>query len=743
MGRLCEGLFESESDYSIDVIPLTDLSKSHSMVPILVRLECRDASEATPSDFCCVIDVSGSMGLEAKIQGQGEQERHGLSLLDVAKHGVRTVAKSLSAKDRMCIVSFNHDAEVVMPLTFMDEAGQAAVDTNLDKLVACGGTNIWTGLFKGFEAIRADGQVPGTARFAHMMMLTDGESNCRETIIPNLEEYRKKYERLPCTINTFGFGYNIDSKLLRDLSEIGDGSYCFIPDAGFVGTCFVNTMSNLLVVAARDVFLQLEAEDGAKVLEVAAGHPVTVNKDFSSVRIGTLHYGQHRDVIVCVSTKKAGPCLTVNASLIPPGAFEPIQTEAVTSKEIGDPKLVEPEMCRTKLVDTINDCLHAASGAPTPPPSIRRFSAIPALGSDESSPKAEDGSRTPRIPPTPRSTRASQWMRSVSSLFMPQSTPAAESKPALTHAFTAAAFNPSRTSPNDVSEATLKTCQEGLSLLVREIKEMSVADDPFVKALLEDIQGQATEALSCKDYFLKWGRHYLPSLMFAHRLQQCNNFKDPGVQFYGGKLFEKARDFADEMFNTLPAPKASIGTSGPVDMAAYNNRYAGCIDGNSIARLADGEEKLVSELRKGDKVQTGSNSAATILCVVKTHCEDGVAPMVTLEGGARLTPYHPVLIEGIWRFPADLNKIRLESCRAVYNFVLDSASSISVNNVPCIVLGHGIEDGAARHPYYSSIRAVQDIEKRSGFKDGLVVLATSSALRDPETGLVCGIREED
>mmetsp|Transcript_84192 Transcript_84192/g.158472 ORF Transcript_84192/g.158472 Transcript_84192/m.158472 type:complete len:92 (-) Transcript_84192:54-329(-) len=89
--------------------------------------------------------------------------------------------------------------------------------------------------------------------------------------------------------------------------------------------------------------------------------------------------------------------------------------------------------------------------------------------------------------------------------------------------------------------------------------------------------GQCTEALSRRDWFSKWGVHYLPSIMFAHRLQQCNNFKDPGVQCYGGKLFQEIRDDADDVFNNLPAPKPSIRRShaAPVSMAAYNNCYGG------------------------------------------------------------------------------------------------------------------------------------------------------------------------
>lgn len=126
--------------------------------------------------------------------------------------------------------------------------------------------------------------------------------------------------------------------------------------------------------------------------------------------------------------------------------------------------------------------------------------------------------------------------------------------------------------------------------LASKIASSSSADDDFVKALMQDIQGQVTEALSRDDYLRNWGAHYLPSLKFAHQLQQCNNFKDPGVQMYGGDLFDSVREHADETFNKLPPPKPSAAAyrgrsaawgrtpapSAPVvSMAAYNDRYSG------------------------------------------------------------------------------------------------------------------------------------------------------------------------
>merc|ERR1712072_827716 len=100
--------------------------------------------------------------------------------------------------------------------------------------------------------------------------------------------------------------------------------------------------------------------------------------------------------------------------------------------------------------------------------------------------------------------------------------------------------------------------KDAMQLLSEDVRASPAVSSAAVTSLLEDIEGQATEAVSKKEYFTKWGRHYLPSLMFAHRLQQCNNFKDPGVQGYGGPLFQDIRDVSDDIFNKLPVPKPSV-----------------------------------------------------------------------------------------------------------------------------------------------------------------------------------------
>jgi len=219
-----------------------------------------------------------------------------------------------------------------------------------------------------------------------------------------------------------------------------------------------------------------------------------------------------------------------------------------------------------------------------------------------------------------------------------------------------------------------------ISALTDEIAKSPVAGDPYVTALVQDLTGQITESCSKGEYFNKWGRHYLPSLMGAHLFQQCNNFKDPGVQFYGGNLFSELRDQLDELFLKLPPPvpsnkptTSSYGSSSSsspasVSMSSYYNSSAPCFAGSCIVEMSDGTQKLVSDICKGDSVKTPSGISATITCVLKTICLSGTTSLVQLPGGLLVTPWHPVRVNSKWEFPANLGIASEQKCPAVYSF---------------------------------------------------------------------------
>lgn len=93
-----------------------------------------------------------------------------------------------------------------------------------------------------------------------LFLLTDGCPNIEPPRghLPTLEKLKKK-TNFTCTLNTFGFGYELDSKLLEDIAILGNaGSYAFIPDGSFVGTIFVNAITTLLSTVATNVKVKID-----------------------------------------------------------------------------------------------------------------------------------------------------------------------------------------------------------------------------------------------------------------------------------------------------------------------------------------------------------------------------------------------------------------------------------------------------------------------------------------------------
>jgi len=325
---------------------------------VLFSLRSPPGTARQPSDIVCIIDVSGSMGSEAKIMGaSGTAESHGLSLLDVAKHGVRTIVNALNENDRLAVVAFNNQAFEVFPPTAMNEAGQKMAEEKLNELHQGGGTNIWEGLVAGLDVLRA---VPANSRFGHVMLLTDGESQNREAILPNLEAYKQQHEGLPGTINTLGWGYTLDSKLLTKMANAGSGAYSFIPGAGFVGTCFVDMMSQLLVTMAKGVFLKVEKPENAELMDprVHGTWQVEDMKDFWNISVGTLQYGQTKDIVMPFKLK------ATSTEVFAAARYEDVNRKQVEvqgmSAKVGSSPVdetvmlrVEEQWCRSRFVKVL------------------------------------------------------------------------------------------------------------------------------------------------------------------------------------------------------------------------------------------------------------------------------------------------------------------------------------------------------------------------------------------------------
>jgi len=307
----------------------------------------------------------------------------------------------------------------------------------------------------------------------------------------------------------------------------------------------------------------------------------------------------------------------------------------------------------------------------------------------------------------------------------------------------------------DVSKPPSKT---EINNFIKKIESSNVSKDPYVQDLVKDVSGQILEGLE-GEAWNRWGRHFIPSLCRAHLLQQCNNFKDPGVQHYGGKLFRTIRESAEELFVKLPPPiatkKKEVKTYSPVtntytttttnyQPASMHNYYdisGGCIGSEGNVLMQDNSFRKVKDIRKGDYVKLPNGESAQVICVTRTTLNPrDKAPLVLLQTGLVITPWHPVLLNNNWRFPCQIGELWNTSVSShdVYNFVLDKGHIMTVNGIDCVTLGHGFTDEVVKHNYFGTEEVINDLKSMSGWETGFIDLNNITTRRDPESRLVTG-----
>lgn len=581
-----------------------------------------------PITLFALIDNSGSMGEPAGMSDSTES--HGFSRLDLVKHGVNTLANLLNEHDTLAIISFSTAARVVMPPSPMNTAGRTKVTSALQTIYPDGQTNIW-------DAIRIAAQLANRPEMAGRnlvgMLLTDGFPNVNPPrgIVSTIKSMPMTN---PWTFHTFGFGYNLDSKLLQDISEWGNGLFGFIPDCSMVGTVFVNFLANMLTTAVPNMEIRVNTRD--------TGH--------IAFQTGPLCLDQPRDFVLEPSS--------------PPSSYS-------IGNEVTERTVTVVEAALDPFVAAYADYMKAI----------------------------DDAIRTKTIEP-----------------------------------------------------------------LLRFHTAYAAQSDQKIKDLLRDVQspneseGQVGMALS---YFQRWGEHYLRSYRTAQKLQVAMNFKDPGLQIYGGDLFHAIQGDGDRIFCDLPAPIPSRATptqmlsqtqtlsqtpthhstysASPISMAVFHNQSGGCFVGSSLIRMSDMSLKQIRYIRPGDNLWCPTtNSATNVIALVECNSY-AQTQLMTQLGSLCITPWHPIrLNSGEWKFPADLTSPAPYQLNKVFNLVLDTGHTVEAEGVICCTLAHGFQEDKVKHDYFGTSAVIHDLTRLPGWSMGFPTFRNLVAIRDPTTNLVNG-----
>jgi Ca-activated chloride channel homolog len=266
--------------------PQIDTSQGNSQRQLSIEVSALAAPEdrKLPLNLCLILDHSGSM--------------KGMPLSTV-KAAAKQLIKGLTAEDRLSVVAFDHQAEVIVPCQQVIDPTE--IFTQIDKLQAAGGTAIDAGIKLGMTQLIEGKQ----DRVSHAFILTDGENEHgnNERCI-KLAGFATESN---ITLNTLGFGENWNQNILEKIADTAAGTLAYIAEAAQAVSEFGRIFNRMQSVGLTNAYLQIQLAPKVRLAElkpVAQVAPDTIelavedDGTLQIVRLGDLMKDLSRVILV-------------------------------------------------------------------------------------------------------------------------------------------------------------------------------------------------------------------------------------------------------------------------------------------------------------------------------------------------------------------------------------------------------------------------------------------------------------
>jgi hypothetical protein len=128
--------------------------------------------------------------------------------------------------------------------------------------------------------------------------------------------------------------------------------------------------------------------------------------------------------------------------------------------------------------------------------------------------------------------------------------------------------------------------------------------------------------------------------------------------------------------------------------------------GNNKVLMKNGFIKLVKDISIGDTIKTSLGD--TNVKMKLTIFNYDYFSMLKLDNNV-ISLNCPVLMNGMWRYPNEINKCIYVSEKHIYSFVLDQHHIININNFEHMTIGNNTDVKKLYHPYFSSQNVINDL----------------------------------
>lgn len=195
-------------------------------------------------DLAVVVDRSGSMG--------------GVKIA-AARQALTKLVAQLGARDRLSIVIFDDQVDVLVAPTFLTTSAERQRVLGLVAgIEARGSTDIESGLAQGFRFAQADA---GNKERSHRVMLfTDAQPNVGATDPASFEGMVSANAKGGIGFTAFGIGLDFGQELVHAISQARGGSYFFLGDETKLSTVFDKDFDLLVTPVAYGMKVAVGAQ---------------------------------------------------------------------------------------------------------------------------------------------------------------------------------------------------------------------------------------------------------------------------------------------------------------------------------------------------------------------------------------------------------------------------------------------------------------------------------------------------